>query len=514
MDHPEASTPFFKDFFCAASTDFADFLAESTTFLRLRPDLVGAIEADLNRHGLRKKKVREADRLFVLNQTQPLEGLDEMAQGCAPTKGDVRPKLGFLETGRPRLPAFAVGVLLLVRGYNGSCTNEGALDFLGESKSLEAWLVSQCLTLPARSTLSELLNAVTQKTRDAMLTAQLERAIQEELDDFSSILVDSTATKANSCWPTDAKTIFVLCQRLWAIGSRFNRFGLKNILPGRMESYLEELAKLPFQINLNAGKKKKFRKFCREFIELATKLLCHAHKEYKRLKTQWKQQLKKLLPSLRCQVLERVARYGESLHLASKSLEQMRQRIFEEKTFPSTERVLSLNDQSAAFIKKGGRQAVIGYKPQLARSGNGYVTALYVGEGNIADSRCLVPMVEKTIAHTRTVPNLLNVDDGYSSREGLKGAEDLGVKVVSLSGSTGKKILGEKWHQEEYRQARSGRSAVESLMFCLKHSFEFGRLGRTGLKAVRQELSEKCLAYNICRTLLLRKRKQQQPIAA
>jgi len=514
VNQPEAFTPHFNNFFYAANTTFGAFLAESADLLESRPDLVAAIEHDLDQHGLNKKELREADREFDLNRTLPLPEIDEAGKSHAPAEKESPGKLEYLETGRPRFPAVAVGILLLTRGYTGSCTNQESRDFVGESKSLDAWLMTRNLTLPARSTVSELLNAVTQETRDKILAATLYRAYQEKLDDFDRCVVDSTASRANSSWPTDAKTIFSLCSRLWNIGSKLEPFNLKNIRPGRMENWLGTLGKIPFQINLNVRNQKKFRKLCREFIDLSSKIIWHAHKEYKRLEKEWKEAAENLPPSIRVQLLERIANYLESLHLASKSIEQMRQRIFENKTFPSTKRVLSVHDESAAFIQKGGREPVIGYKPQLARSGNGFVTALLVEEGNIADSTHLIPVVETTIANTGIIPQMVSTDDGYSSAKNLEATECLGVKDLSISGSKGKKLLAEKWEQDEYRQARKDRSAVESLIFCLKHSFDFGQLSRTGLKAVRQELTEKCLAYNICRLVYLRKRKPQCQEAA
>ena len=72
---------------------------------------------------------------------------------------------------------------------------------------------------------------------------------------------------------------------------------------------------------------------------------------------------------------------------------------------------------------------MIGYKPQLVRSENGFVNSLMVPEGNAADAS-------------------------------------------------------------------------------IKDGFAFGELGRRGIKAVRDELLEKGLAYNCCRTILIRKRRQ------
>ena len=514
-------TPWFKDFFCPANTAFGEFLTESANFLLCEPDLTDKIEADLDRHGLEKKRLREADRRFLLERTRAREGFEILPESSSPARLDLKgnelpSKLETLEEGRPRLPAAAVGVLLLIRGYIGSCTDKEALDFMGESKSLEYFLATQGLRLPARSTLSELLNAVSQETRDAIFRAHLARARREGLDIFDEVLIDSTAARANSCWPTDAKIIFVMLKRIVRIGGGMEIFGLENIRPGRLPARLEDLSKLPFHIALNAKKKKKFRKFVREFIQLASKMLCHANKEHERLKDSWDNILDNgcIMPSLRVHAREAVALFSETLKLTSKSLEQMEQRVFDNKKFSSNERVLSVHDNSAAYIQKGGREPVIGYKPQLARSANGFVVGLIVEKGNVSDSASLVPMVKQAIANTGIIPRTVNADDGYSSRAGIDNVEELGVEVISISGSKGKKLLGERWDQEEYRLARANRSAVESLMFCLKHGFDFGQLSRTGLAAAREEFLEKCIAYNICRAIELRKRKRRQQAQA
>jgi hypothetical protein len=85
------------------------------------------------------------------------------------------------------------------------------------------------------------------------------------------------------------------------------------------------------------------------------------------------------------------------------------------------------------------------------------------------------------------------------------------VKDVSISGAKGKRITDpDAWESQRYRDARRNRSAVESLMFTIKDGFEFGELGRRGIDAVRQELTEKVLAYNCCRIILMKQRRRKQ----
>jgi hypothetical protein len=196
---------------------------------------------------------------------------------------------------------------------------------------------------------------------------------------------------------------------------------------------------------------------------------------------------------------------------ANRVLEYANGRVFHDQVLPSTEKVLSLSDGSAAYIKKGSRNPVIGYKPQLVRSEKGFVTGLLVPQGNAADAIELAPAIGDSICRTGVIAAWVSTDDGYASAKGRDEVLSLGVKDISISGAKGKKLTDPgDWDSEVYRDVRRNRSAVESLMFTIKDGFEFGELGRRGLEAVRDELLEKVLAYNCCRIVLMRKRRREE----
>jgi len=186
-------------------------------------------------------------------------------------------------------------------------------------------------------------------------------------------------------------------------------------------------------------------------------------------------------------------------------------RVFRDIVLKSSEKILSISDRSAAFIKKGNRNPVIGYKPQIARSGNGFIPAILVPEGNVADSVSLLPMVEQITGRTTVIPHTISTDDGYASKDNRKELLDLGVEIVSINGAKGKKLTPEdEWNSEEYQQARADRSAVESIMFTLKYVFDFGYVRRRGVEAVKAELLEKVMVYNLMRIIILRKRADRE----
>lgn len=174
--------------------------------------------------------------------------------------------------------------------------------------------------------------------------------------------------------------------------------------------------------------------------------------------------------------------------------------MLEEKKVPMSEKVLSISDPDAGFISKGQREHVIGYKPQLGRSGAGFITGLRLPLGNAPDSKNLVPMVDEVIARTNITPSLVSVDDGYASAENKSALEARNIGVISINGAKGRASL-----RLVFGEARNKRSAVESLMYTLKRCFDFGEVARRGLLAVFAELLEKALAYNICVTVRLRR---------
>jgi IS5 family transposase len=151
---------------------------------------------------------------------------------------------------------------------------------------------------------------------------------------------------------------------------------------------------------------------------------------------------------------------------------------------------------------------VVGYKPQVARSGAGFVTGLLLPKGNAADSDQLVPMVDQVVRRTTVVPKVLSVDDGYASAANMAAMKVLKIEVISINGSKGRALTARAdWNSDEYALARDQRSAIESWRFTLKQGFDFGEVARRGLAAAYGELLEKVLAYNLCHLARMRRAK-------
>ena len=93
-----------------------------------------------------------------------------------------------------------------------------------ESITLRVFFQNLGLKIPGRSTLTELINAVTNETRLLVLDAQVARALK--LDDFTTMIQDSTHVGGNTKWPTDSRLMVALVERLLRVGNAMGRVPL------------------------------------------------------------------------------------------------------------------------------------------------------------------------------------------------------------------------------------------------------------------------------------------------
>ncbi len=486
-------TNFYKILFGIPDTNLAKIIKFSNETGRLYQEIYKRIDSDLDRKGLIKKRIRIQDKMYIAGQTDFLSEEFSNYDTLAITVKE-------LETGRPRITAEEVFIFICLRGYFNSITSEEACERMIESLSLQIYYLDINKKMPRPKTINENLNAVSSETMEFIHECQLEQFLNDGLDDFDYAVFDSTSVSASSSWPTDAAVIYRLFARIKKQASKFDRFGLNNISSKYPVKWLKKLSELLFKINNTKGtagnpKKDKIRPDYKQFLRVAHKMNEYYIKHLLRLEVNVNST--ELKPSEMNKLLSLYDNLEDDLLAVSSVLYYAEERVFYEKKLPSTEKILSLSDTTAAFIKKGNRNSVIGYKPQIGMSKNGYVSAIIIEPGNGADSTYFAPLVEKHIKNTGVTPKLVSADDGYSSKAGRNDVLELGVKDVSFSGAVGRKIIGEElWNDEKYTEARRNRSAVESLMFSLKYTVHFGRLRRRGIEAVKCEMLGKVIAYN------------------
>jgi len=487
----------------AADSDLLAFLQEAHGLLVRCPSLVARAEADLDAHGCVKKALRIADAEWLAERTAPLPGYTS-----EPTF--IGPKQIVLEQGRPRTPAYVVLIALLLRGYFGagfkSCD---AATMMQDSITLHIFFANLGLKMPGRSTLTELVNAVTNETRLLLLDAQVALVMGLGWDDFSTMLQDSTHVEGNTAWPTDSRLLVALVSRVVRVGASLARVHLPAFKSLTVNQHLAAMITLDREIDMAKGTREGTRKRRQRYKSL----LWRARRSYKLLnaevaKVEAALASLDMLPSRRAMAERAVQRLRTDIDTLVPVIANCEARVIHERKVPMDQKKLSVTDPDVGFIKKGQRIPVVGYKPQVARSGAGFVTGLLLPKGNAADSDQLVPMVADVVRRTGVVPTVLSVDDGYASAANLAAMKARAIQVISINGSKGRALTARAdWNSDEYILARDQRSAIESLMFTLKQGFHFGEVARRGLAAAHGELLEKALAYNLCHLARMRRAK-------
>jgi len=485
-------------------SELSYYLEEANNLVFREPVILEKIDADLDSHGKIKKKKRILDSRWELSQSRKLPHM--VIEEREISEDDLR-----LQGGHARMSAYLVYMFLMLRGFFGGVKSSEFKLFLMESKTVE--LLFACCNIekiPGFSTISEDINAVSNETRGFIFDAQIRMIVDEGFDDFKSLTVDSTSVSANSAWPTDSGILLGLVTRLFKRGKKLHKFGIADIADRRFANIIKSMKELHKGISLSVRKPgskskrvKKYKKLLKEAIS--------AHKSFFEEIKKVKESLRKVnIPPSQYMKLERVVCWlEEDLAALVNVVSYCSKRINEEKSTPAKEKELSLSDKSVGFIEKGDREPVIGYKPQLGRSKQGFISAFKLPQGNASDSGEFKNVVSDGINRTQVIPDTVSGDDGYSNKHVREEFLEMGVRVVSISGSKGKKIIGEEeWLSEDYVDARNNRSAVESLMFTIKHCFDFGRVMRRGIENVHAELLEKVLAYNFCRIAELRLRRK------
>jgi IS5 family transposase len=492
-------------------TKTVEIYEKTQIFMEKYPEIRLALEGDLDKYAFARKAERRADKAYaeakIVERGEVL--FDPATYGTSDAAFELKP-------GRPRMPVDLVFFFMIARGLWGSVSDQEAVERIADSISVRAILSRHGRAVPGVNTIRENLNKISAATRQLILRCQARYILENRLDDFNEVYIDSTHVEANTSFPTDIDILLKLLDRAFRSTQFLTTFGLDVVIERWTLTRLDKARQHLKFVNMNAGKglKGKVKEAFRAVLSLAERTLVDLEAARDRLTDAW--EAADLKPEKRLALDVLWDKIEQDLEDAAYVRHYAISRLEKNVKIPTKEMILSVSDRDAAYIKKGQREPVIGYRPQIARSRGGFICACLTPRGNAADSGMLVPTVERLVATTGLVPELVSVDDGYASAEGVKRlVEEIGVLRVSVSGAKGKKLIDDDlWESIPYIVARTQRSAAESGIFTLKFNHGFGAALRRGLDAVDAELMEKVIAYNFIHIIRAEKRTQREMIAA
>jgi len=497
-----------------AKNGFQIVLNIATELLEKNPEILELIKRDQDRYCKEKKRLRLLDKRYEEKQTKNLfsdEEIQEISQELDIEKVE-------LQTGRKRMQPIIVFLFFLFRGYHGNFCKRKTIDIICDSMTIYNWLTKYGVNkLPGATTILENVNMISNETRERILTAQCKMVLEEELDDFKITIIDSTAVAANTAYPTDVSMLRKYLERAHRTLEMTSEKIIRSpISKTYFDKWFKELNHLVFTLVMNKVKGKKKKRECKNLLKTASKIRNRLLKMHETLTPEFNNILIEFVPSQQTKIEERWNRIKEDLEISLCISEYTKGSIIEGKKYKSVDKKLSISDTNVAFIKKGTmRNCVIGYKSQLALSGNGIITAMQVSEGNTSDKKALIPLLKQDFRRTGVISIIVSTDDGYSWRHNKIWLEEVGTETISMNGINGRRLTSdEDWESEAYKLARAERSVIEGLISTLKLVHDFGKLSRRGVDNARAEMLEKVIAQNFYRTGTLRRRKREEEARA
>jgi len=492
-------------------TFLSEIVREALCLGRFEPTVLACLHGDIERAARESKKGRLMDEIW---REEALPRFPAFVDSLEPSDFDsVDTQSFWLATGRPRsVDAELLLVVVVVDGVFSLTSVDGYERLVG-SEVFQALIGDE--RTPARSTVGKYLELVSPATRDLLHKALCAMVRAEGLDTFMELTVDSTAVEANTAWPSESALIAGLLRRVHRLLEQQSEYTAVAYGSKLVERWLAQLDGRHRQIGLLRPR----RGSAATRRKLYGQLLHVAEKTRRKLRELLAARLEEITdccirPTLRLRVNGMLESVEQAFNEAGKAMASARVRVLEGETVPACEKVFSLADPDAYMIVKGQRDPVVGYKPQLGRSAEGFISCFEVCKGNPADSDRLLPMCRAHFEATGQAALAVSTDDGYSSTDNLDRLIDAGVHVVAFSGATGRKVLGEDiYATDAWAHLRNERSAVESTIFTFKHKLGMRRFCRRGLQGVHADLAAAVLAYNLWRITYVRRKRREAPEA-
>lgn len=190
-------------------------------------------------------------------------------------------------------------------------------------------------------------------------------------------------------------------------------------------------------------------------------------------------------------------------HLLCRVIYQTQQRVYEQVSVASTEKVVSIFEPHVDIIKKSARDTQFGHKVNLATDVNGIVTYLSILEGNPADKILYQPVLEAHQSLFGKVPHTTIADGGYASGENVTDARAMGVcrPAFHKRAGLGYHAMGVK--RKTLAKLRAFRAGIEGNISELKRAFGLSKATWKNHDGFHAFVWSGVLSYNLVRVARL-----------
>jgi transposase, IS5 family len=312
---------------------------------------------------------------------------------------------------------------------------------------------------PKRSALAQNIKRVKPETLERVNRLIILHAKKKSVETGKKVRIDSTVIDANIHHPVDNTLLFDVVRVLTRI--------------------LNDAAELSSQIKFSDHTKRAKRRM----LEISNaRSMAHRVPLYRELLqiTQWTMEYAtRAAPIL--SNLANLAAWGcadllqHYVSLGKKVVDQTQRRVFNEEAVPAVEKLVSIFEPHTDVIVKGGRETLYGHKVFLNVGASGMIIDMLMERGNPADAAHSSVMLERHRDLMGRVPEQAAFDAGFTSKENIEKAREIGVKDASFTRKGTIDVLGGVRSHEQHRKLQRFRAGVEGIISFTKRCFGFER---------------------------------------
>ena len=338
--------------------------------------------------------------------------------------------------------------------------------------------------IPKKSVLQKTITLISAKSWEQINLKLLEIALVKKVENGNKVRIDSTVTETDIHYPSDNTLLWdsvrIMIRLLDAA---------KELVGEPTINYCDRTRKAKrLSFLIRTAKEKKRRKYYRDLIRITKEEL-----RYLKQARQMLSQNNMIYLSYEFWI-KQAAHYEALITII---IDQTQRRIFEDESVPASEKVVSLFEEHTDIIPKANRETKFGHKLNLTTGKTGLILDAVVEEGNPADSKRLIPMLERQIEIYGEAPDKASADGGYASKENLIAAKQLGVKDMAFHKKRGLAIedmVKSKW---VYKQLRNFRAGIEGNISCLKRAYGLSRCVWKGWEKFKSYVWSSIISYNL-----------------
>lgn len=332
---------------------------------------------------------------------------------------------------------------------------------------------------PAKSTLQENVSRIRSSTWQKLNQVLVGWAHQEGLEKGRRVRIDSTVVEADIHYPLDSQLLYDAVRvttRLLQRIARQEKIAFHNRCRRAKRRCL----------NIRNSRGENRRKYYADLIRTARQTGSYAQRVVE-ASHHWSNPLSRgLIPSLE-----------KSLVLINQIIDQAHRRVILKQPVPVDQKLVSIFEDHADIICKGGRETLFGHKIFLTCGRSSLMLDCVVSRGNPTDHSWTTTMLERQNQLYGRYPRQASFDGGFASLDNLNWAKKQGIQDVAFAKKRGLQVENMARSSWVYKMLRRFRAGIEGCISTLKRVFGLDRCRWKGWSHFQRYVHASVFSYNL-----------------